>query len=57
MREYHDDVRDGKGEEHKEDVEVDETKPVQEGFPVEVNAVSGGEWVRLLGRCGAVGWG
>lgn len=57
MREYHDDVRDGEGEEHKEDVEVDETKPVQEGFPVEVKAVLGGEWMRLLGRCGAVGWG
>ena len=56
MREFHDDVRDGEGEQHEEDVEVDEAEPVPGGFPDAVNAVSG-KYGMVLVRCGAVGWG
>lgn len=40
MCEPHDDVRDSEGEEHEEDVEVDEVEPVEEGFPDAVRGVS-----------------
>ena len=51
MRESHDDVRDGEGEQHEEDVEVDEAEPAPGGFPDAANAE--GQEIVLL-RCGAV---
>lgn len=51
VRESHDDVRDGEGEQHEEDVEVDEAEPAPGGFPDAANAE--GQEIVLL-RCGAV---
>lgn len=57
VRESHDDVYDGEGEEHEEDVEGDEAEPVEEGFPGAVGAGPGDECAALLVRWGAVGRG
>ena len=54
MREAHDGVRGGEGEEHDEEVEVDEAEPVEEAF---LGGAVAGEAARVcLGR-EAVGWG
>lgn len=57
VRESHDDVRDGEGEEHDEDVEVDEAEPVEEGFPDAVTEAFGEGYARSLLGPGAVGRG
>ena len=54
VREPHDDVRDGEGEQHEEDVEVDEAEPAPGGFRDAANAK--GQEVVVLGR-GAVSGG
>lgn len=58
VRECHDHVRDAEGEEHDDEVQVDETEPVAEGVPGGVGAVSevGHVDLLLLGP-GAVGRG
>lgn len=54
MREAHDGVRGGEGEEHGEEVEVDEAEPVEEAL---LGGAAAGEGARVcLGR-EAVGWG
>lgn len=57
MGELHDDIRDSEGEEHEEDVEVDEAEPVEQGFPDAGSRVWGSECAMLLARCGVVGRG
>lgn len=52
MRELHDDVRDGEGEEHEGDVEVDEPEPAEEAIAPAVNAHEGKGYARLrVRRC------
>lgn len=55
VREPHDDMRGGEGDEHEKDVEMDEAEPVEEGCPGAVSE-SPGKWcATLLGRRSTVG--